>query len=169
MSIIRQNFHAESEAAINAQINLELQASYAYQSMAFYFERDDVALPGFAKYFHANSEEEREHAEKFMTYQNKRGGRVQLSDVPRPERNEWGTGVEALEAAFALEKKVTDAIYALHEVATRNEDAHFMDFLEGEFIEEQVEALKKLSDLITRSKRAGPGLGEFLFDKELSQ
>ncbi len=33
MSAIRQNFHEESEAAINKQINMELYASYVYQSM----------------------------------------------------------------------------------------------------------------------------------------
>ena len=29
----RQNFHEESEAGINKQINMELYASYVYQSM----------------------------------------------------------------------------------------------------------------------------------------
>jgi ferritin heavy chain len=29
----RQNFHIESEAGINRQINMELYASYCYQSM----------------------------------------------------------------------------------------------------------------------------------------
>jgi len=33
MSAIRQNYHPECEAAINKQINLELYASYVYQSM----------------------------------------------------------------------------------------------------------------------------------------
>ena len=33
VSVIRQNFHAETEAVINKQINLELYASYVYQSM----------------------------------------------------------------------------------------------------------------------------------------
>lgn len=32
-SQIRQNFHQDCEAAINRQINLELYASYVYQSM----------------------------------------------------------------------------------------------------------------------------------------
>ena len=36
---------------------------------SFYFSRDDVAFPGFAKYFKKNSDEEREHAQKFMEYQ----------------------------------------------------------------------------------------------------
>ncbi len=48
---------------------------------AHYFQRDDVALRGFAKFFKKNSEEEREHAEKFMEFQNKRGGRILLQDV----------------------------------------------------------------------------------------
>jgi ferritin heavy chain len=69
VSAVRQNFHDETETAINNQINLELTASYTYQSMAFYFDRDDVALPGFSEFFSHNSEEEREHAEKFMKLQ----------------------------------------------------------------------------------------------------
>ena len=32
-SKIRQNFHTNSEAAINKQINMELYASYVYMSM----------------------------------------------------------------------------------------------------------------------------------------
>lgn len=32
-SQIRQNFHVENEASLNKQINMELQASYTYQSM----------------------------------------------------------------------------------------------------------------------------------------
>jgi ferritin heavy chain len=48
---------------------------------AFYFERDDVALPGFAKFFKKSSDEEREHAEKLMNFQNKRGGRIVLQDI----------------------------------------------------------------------------------------
>ena len=50
-------------------------------TQAFYFDRDDVALPGFYKYFSKASEEEREHAEKLMKYQNKRGGRIVLQNI----------------------------------------------------------------------------------------
>lgn len=48
---------------------------------AFYFSRDDVALPGFAHFFKENSDEEREHAEKLLSFQNKRGGRIFLQDI----------------------------------------------------------------------------------------
>lgn len=48
---------------------------------AWYFDRDDVALPGFYKFFLESSKEEREHAEKFMKYQNSRGGRIVLQNI----------------------------------------------------------------------------------------
>ncbi|XP_008055359.1 ferritin, mitochondrial-like, partial [Carlito syrichta] len=68
-SRVRQNFHPDSEAAINRQINLELYASYVYLSMAYYFSRDDVALNNFARYFLRQAREETEHAEKLMRLQ----------------------------------------------------------------------------------------------------
>jgi ferritin heavy chain len=168
VSKVRQNFAEASEKVINDQINMELTASYVYQSMAFYFDRDDVALLGFQKFFKHNSEEEREHAEKLMKYVNKRGGRVVLQDVKKPARDEWGTGLEALEAALDLEKRVNQSLLNLHGVASAQNDAHLTNFLEEEFLDEQVEAIKQLGDLITRLKRAGPqGLGEYIFDKDL--
>ncbi|KAK2104178.1 hypothetical protein P7K49_018034, partial [Saguinus oedipus] len=63
-SQVRQNYNQDSEVAINRQINLELYASYVYLSMSYYFDRDDVALKDFAKYFLHQSHEEREHTEK---------------------------------------------------------------------------------------------------------
>ena len=167
-SQIRQNFHQEVENGINNQINMELTASYVYQSMAFYFDRDDIALPGFSGLFKHNSEEEREHAEKLMKYLNKRGGRVLLQDIRKPSKDEWGTGLEALQAALDLEKQVNQSLLNLHVLATAKSDAHLTDFLESEYLDEQVEAIKKLGDNITKLKRAGPaGLGEYLFDKDL--
>jgi len=166
MSVVKQNFHAECEAGINKQINLELFASYVYQSMAWYFDRDDVALPGFHKFFKKSSEEEREHAEKFMKYQNKRGGRVVLKAVDKPDADEWGTGLDALQAALSLEKNVNQVLLDLHKLASSHGDAQLCDFLETEYLGEQVESIKQLSDYITQMKRCGPGLGEYMFDKE---
>ncbi|KAJ8303119.1 hypothetical protein KUTeg_019515 [Tegillarca granosa] len=160
----RQNFHVESEAAINKQINMELYASYVYHSMAMYFDRDDVALPGFSKFFHESSKEEREHAEKLMKYQNKRGGRIVLADIKKPERDEWGTGLDAMQAALALEKSVNQALLDVHKIADSHGDAQMMDFIESEYLEEQVNAIKELSDHVTQLKRVGSGLGEYQYD-----
>ncbi len=61
----RQNYHAESEAGVNKQINLELYASYVYQSMVSEKEiyangirrnRDSLLLHGlFQIYFLENN------------------------------------------------------------------------------------------------------------------
>lgn len=165
-SMIRQNFHVECEAGLNKQINLELHASYTYHSMAFHFERDDVALPGFAKFFKKSSDEEREHAEKMMKYQNKRGGRIVLQDIAKPIRDSWGTGLEAMQTALELEKNVNQALLDLHKVATAHDDPQMTDFLEENYLEEQVESIKELASYVTSLKRVGPGLGEYTFDKE---
>jgi len=163
----RQNYHQESEAGVNKQINMELYASYVYQSMGFYFDRDDVALKGFAKYFKDQSKEEREHAEKLMKYQNDRGGRIVLQDVMKPEKDEWQTGEAAMGAALQLEKHVNQALLDLHGVAGKHNDPHMADFLESHFLDEQVQSIKELSDFVTKLRRLGPGVGEHLFDKEL--
>lgn len=162
----RQNYHAESEAGVNKQINLELYASYVYQSMAYFFDRDDVALPGFHKYFKKASEEEREHAEKFMKYQNQRGGRIVLQNIQKPEKDEWESGLAAMQSALALEKSVNQSLLDLHGVADKHGDTQFADWLESNFLTEQVEAIKEISDYVTNLKRVGSGLGEYMFDKE---
>jgi len=165
----RQNYHSDSEAGVNKQINLELYASYVYQSMHFFFDRDDVALPGFAKFFDESSKEEREHAELLMKFQNQRGGRIVLQDIKKPERDEWGTGLEAMQAALALEKQVNQALLDLHATAGANNDAQMCDFIETHYLTEQVEAIKQLGDYVTNLKRVGPGMGEYLFDKHNMQ
>lgn len=169
MSRPRQNFHADCETAINRQINMELSASYVYLSMAFYFDRDDVAFKNIKKYFLKASEEEREHAMKLMEYQNMRGGRIILQDVAKPAKNEWGTLAEAFAAALDLEKKVNQSLLDIHKIAGACNDAQFCDFLETHYLEEQVKAIKELSDHLTNIERVGSGLGEFIFDKDFDE
>jgi len=167
-SQVRQNYHQNSEAAINRMVNMELYASYSYTSMAMYFSRDDVALPGFSKFFKENSHEEREHAEKLLSYQNKRGGRIFLQDIKKPERDEWGSGLEAMQCAIQLEKNVNQALLELHKLASEHGDPHLCDFLETHYLNEQVEAIKKLGDYITNLTRMDSHnnkMAEYLFDK----
>ena len=163
----RQNFSKASEDAINEQINAELTASYVYKAMAAHFDRDDVALPGFRDYFLESSKEENEHAQEFIDYVNKRGGRVTYKPIVAPVKIEWTTALDAVEDALALEKEVNEKLLKLHAVADAENDPQLADWLESEFLEEQVEANKKLADLITQLKRVGEGLGVYLIDKDL--
>merc|ERR1712192_262484 len=167
VSKIRQNYHEDCEALINKQINMEFYASYVYLSMSSYFNRDDQALRGFAAHFKTESGEERAHGMKLMEYQTKRGGRVVFQDVAKPTPMEWGTPLEAMEAALELEKTVNQSLLDLHKVAGDKGDGHLCDFLESEYLGEQVEGIKAIGDLITKMKRAGDGLGLHLIDKEM--
>merc|ERR1711876_76388 len=166
VSMIRQNYHEDCEALINKQINMEFYASYVYLSMSSYFNRDDQALHGFAAHFKTESGEERAHGMKLMEYQTKRGGRVVFQDIAKPTTMGWGTPLEALEAALELEKTVNQSLLDLHKAS--DGDAHLCDFLEAEYLGEQVDGIKEISCLITKMKNVGPGLGWHTIDKDLA-
>lgn len=55
----------------------------------------------------------------------------------------------------------------IHAASSANQDPHFCDFLESEFLTEQVESIKEIGDYVTQLTRVGDGLGVYLFDKEL--
>ncbi|XP_027348887.1 ferritin, chloroplastic [Abrus precatorius] len=170
-SLARQIYADECESAINEQINVEYNASYVYHSLFAYFDRDNVALKGLAKFFKESSEEEREHAEKLMKYQNIRGGRVVLhaiKNVPSEfEHVEKGDALYAMELALSLEKLVNEKLLNVHSVADRNNDPQMADFIESEFLSEQVESIKKISEFVSQLRRVGKGHGVWHFDQRL--
>merc|ERR1712080_535292 len=90
-----------------------------------------------------------------MEYQTKRGGRVVFQDIAKPSSMEWGSPAEAMEAALELEKTVNQSLLDLHKCADSMGDAHLCDFLEAEYLGEQVEGIKNIGDWIVKIKRAG--------------
>ncbi|KAI9115929.1 hypothetical protein K1719_012859 [Acacia pycnantha] len=171
VSMARQSYVDECEAAINEQINVEYNVSYVYHSLFAYFDRDNIALKGFAKFFKESSEEEREHAEKLMKYQNIRGGRVVLHPIKAPpseyEHPEKGDALYAMELALALEKLTNEKLLHVHSVAARNNDPQMTDFIESEFLAEQVEAIKKIAEYVAQLRMVGKGHGVWHFDQRL--
>ncbi|XP_057524517.1 ferritin, chloroplastic [Amaranthus tricolor] len=171
VSIARQRYADDCESAINEQINVEYSASYVYHSLFAYFDRDNVALKGLAKFFRESSEEEREHAEKLMKYQNMRGGRVKLFSILMPpsefEHVEKGDALYAMELALSLEKLVNEKLLNLHGVAERSNDVQLQEFVESEFLNEQVEAIKKIAEYVTQLRMVGKGHGVWHFDQML--
>lgn len=156
---------------------------------AYYFDRDDVALPGMHKFFKYASDEEREHAMKLLKYLNKRGGRIILQDIKTPDFQGEMTAVEAMTKALELEKQVNEvlnewiimdyhqkleliyfqSLLDVHSIATSHNDVNMCDFIETEYLQEQVDAIKELGDHITNLERVGEGLGVYMFDKELAE
>uniref|UniRef100_A0A8C8YR26 Ferritin n=1 Tax=Prolemur simus TaxID=1328070 RepID=A0A8C8YR26_PROSS len=168
ISQVRQNYHPQCEAAVNNHINLELRASYVYLSMAFYFDRDDVALKHFSRYFLRRSHQQREHAEKLMAMQNRRGGRICLYNIKKPHEDDWEGGLQAMECAFHLEKCINQSVLELHELATAKADAQLCDFLESHCLQEHVKIIEEVGGYLTDLRKMGAldaGLAEYLFDE----
>ncbi|XP_042433055.1 ferritin-3, chloroplastic-like [Zingiber officinale] len=170
-SLARQKYADDCEASINFQINVEYNVSYVYHSLFAYFDRDNVALKGIAKFFKESSEEERDHAEKLMKYQNKRGGKVKLLPIITPltefDHPEKGDALYAMELALAFEKLTNEKLLSLHSVAEKCNDPQTVDFVESEFLEEQVEAIKKVAEYVAQLRRVGKGHGVWHFDQML--
>lgn len=163
----RQNWSEACELALNEQIKIEYLASYHYHILASYFYRDDVGLQVLGDYFNKASLEEREHADKLMRYQNKRGGIVKLYTLPVPSLDlcKDKEVISAFELALTLEKSVNEQLLKLHQIASDNNDPQFSDYLEGEFLEEQVEAISDLSKKVTQLELIGDdghGIWEFV-------
>ena len=158
---------------VNRQINLEYRASYAYDLLSSYFDRNSVGLKGVSGYFRKASDEEREHAHKLMKYQNMRGGSVELSSITLFEGLDLeGNGLKdvrkAYEIAHRLEVEVYKSLLQLHSMADKEGDPQFADFIEGEYLEEQVEAISEIEKYLSQLDRIGEdGHGILEFSKNL--
>merc|ERR1711971_461139 len=108
-----------------------------------------------------------QHGMKLMAYQSKSGGRCVFQDIANPVSMEWGSCLEAMEAALELEKMVNQSLLEITKAADAKADSHLSDFVD-EFLEDQVASIKSIGDTITKLKRVGDGLGLFLFDKEMA-
>ncbi|XP_044035030.1 ferritin, lower subunit-like [Siniperca chuatsi] len=169
-SVVKQNFHSETEGDINKLINLKLNASYTFLALGMYFDRDDVALPNFSKFFLERSVKEREQAEKLLEYQNMRGGRILLQTIAKPSREDWRGGLDAVSFSLDYQKSLNTCMLDVHRRAGIHTDPHLCDFLEQHFLTDSHDTIKKLGDYagsltrITASETHGP-MGEYLFDK----
>nr|ABR23157.1 ferritin [Ulva fasciata] len=172
-SYARVDYHPSCEAAMNEQINIEYTISYVYHALHSYFARDNVGLPGFAKFFSEASEEERGHAQLLMDYQVKRGGRVELKPLSAPEmefaNDDKGEALYAMELALSLEKLNFQKLQALHAIADENQDPALCDFIEGELLQEQVDSVKQHAEYVSQLRRVGKGVGVYIFDRELDE
>nr|ALJ92588.1 ferritin 2 [Hyalomma anatolicum] len=158
--------HDRCRVGLQEQINLELHASLVYMQMAAHLANNKVARGGFARFFRDQSSEEREHAQKLIDYVNLRGGTVSGVHVDMPPTATWMSVLDALQAALALEHRVTNRLHELHRLAA-DDDPQMADFLELEFLAEQVKSIEQLQRLITQLQNMDTGLGEFLLDQQL--
>lgn len=152
------------ENAMNSQIAAELYSSQLYLAMSAYCE--EQALPGFAHWFKLQSDEEREHALKFLRHVVDRGGRVMLTGIDAPQ-SDFGSPQGAFEQALAHEMNVTMMIDGLYGMAVQHGDYASQVFLQW-FVTEQVEEERTMETIVERFKRVDKdATGLLMLDREL--
>jgi len=138
-------------AAINTQIGEELKAANGYANMAAYF--NNLGLLRLSGMFFEQSEEEREHAMKFVHYLLEVEGNVEIPAIPAvPYTFESVKG--CFETALAWEKEVTGNITHLMDMAMELKDYVSQGFLQW-YINEQVEEEATMSHLVVLAEALG--------------
>jgi len=171
MSYCRKyNLSQATEAMINNQINIELSASHTYLALYSFFMNDKQSFQGFAKYFKYCSEEEMIHANKFIDYQNIRGGNVTIRNIPTPQfylfNNNKSILYQAIEFVLNLEQNVYDSLMNIHRTCNDKGLEVFLD----DFIKEQLESQFELATLLRKLERIGnDGHGLTQIDEEMSK
>ena len=137
--------------AINTQIGEELFASNGYANMAAYF--NSLGLARLSAMYFEQSEEEREHALKFLHYLMEVDGEVAIPAV-QAASYEFDGVKGALESAMTWEQDVTGRINRLMDLAIEEKDYATQDFLRW-FVSEQVEEEANVSHLLTLVEALG--------------
>ncbi|MDX1690364.1 MAG: ferritin [Acidimicrobiia bacterium] len=152
------------EAAFNDQITMELASSAAYLQMSAFLA--DANLDGMSAWMRAQSEEEREHALRFLDFVLDRGNRVTLTGSDAP-RGDFEGPEEVFATALGQEEAVTKAIHDLYRLASERGDLASYPFLQ-EFIQEQNEEETTVASILERIRMAGDDSGAMLIlDNEL--
>lgn len=137
---------------MNDQINAEIYSAYLYKSMEMYLH--SVDLPGMANWMKVQVQEELAHAEGLIQFVNTRGGRVMLTAIEAPKKV-WKSPAEVFADAYEHESKVvTVKIHKMVDLAIKEKDHAFNQFLQW-YVAEQVEEEDNTSTLERKLKKIG--------------
>ena len=135
--------------ALNEQIGREFNAAHQYTAVAAWYDRE--TFPRLAKFFFAQADEERGHAMKMVNYLRDTSSELKLGEVKAP-RTDFPDHVEPIRIALEQEKKVTDSISEIFEIARDTNDFASESFMQW-FVDEQVEEESSMEALLQVAER----------------
>lgn len=151
------------QKALNEQVKNEFYSANVYLAMVAWFE--DQGLPGFATWMRAQYQEELDHGLKIFDFILSRDGKVVIEAIDAPPL-EYGSPLEAFEAAYENEKKVSRMIDDLYDLANQEND-HATQVMLQWFITEQVEEEASTKLAVDKLKLAGSESGAlFMLDQQ---
>lgn len=140
--------------ALNEQISNEFAASQQYVAAAVYY--DVETLPRLAAFFYRQALEEREHAMMMIKYLLDVDEEVRIPDI-KAQQTKFEDGSAPVKMALEQEKRVSDEIFALFELARETKDYRAEQFLTW-FVKEQVEEVALMNDLLSVVERSRDNL-----------
>lgn len=129
---------------INRQINEELYSAYLYLAFASRFAENN--LDGFAKWYRAQADEEKNHAMIFIRYLEENNESVSYTPVGAPTYNA-SKPADFFLAALRHEQYITGLINKIYTAAMELNDYRTVNFING-FICEQFEEEKNAEKMI---------------------
>jgi bacterioferritin B len=135
---------------LNEQIGYEFGASQQYVAIAAHY--DAQTLPRLAAHFYRQAVEERNHAMMIVQYLLDADEDVAIPGVEAPQTS-FADAVEPVRLALEQEKRVTEQIKALAQLARSEGDLVGEQFLHW-FLQEQREEVSSMSALLTVVERS---------------
>ena len=130
---------------LNEQVGHEFAASQQYVAIAVHY--DAQTLPRLAAHFYRQAVEERNHAMMIVQYLLDADETVAIPGVEAPQ-TEFADVVEPVRLALEQEKRVTDQIKELAQLARSEGDLVGEQFLHW-FLQEQREEVSSMAALLT--------------------
>lgn len=160
-----QPMSAAVVAEFQRQLNHELGAAHAYTALAVWCA--DQNLKGFARYFHKQSGEEREHAQRFMDHLDDRDVRPELTAIAAP-KTRFKTLLDIAKHARAMEQANTSGIQQVYEAALKAKDYAAQVHLQW-FLTEQVEEEAWCDEMVERVEGAQTAGGVSFLDRHIER
>jgi ferritin len=158
--------NSKVEGALNDQIRKEVYSSYLYLSMAAQLEF--MNLKGFAHWMKIQTNEETKHAMKIYEYLSERGGKIILQQIDAPP-SDWKSAKEMFSEAYQHERKVTESINKIVELARTEKDNATEVFLQW-FVNEQVEEEANTYEIMQKLQLIGDNAPVlFMLDAEFGK
>lgn len=140
--------------ALNEQISNEFAASQQYVGAAVYYDAE--TLPRLATFFYRQALEERGHAMMMIRYLLDVGEEIHIPDI-KSQETAYSDGSAPVRMALEQEKRVSEEIFALFELARDTKDYRAEQFMQW-FVKEQVEEVALMSDLLNVVERSRDNL-----------
>lgn len=165
------SLQAPVEEALCGVSGLLFHGAYRLCALSSVFERDDMALPRIASFFHHEALKQQEEAQAMLQYLAQRGGTYCGKDIQRPGCESVCAVLPALDLLLLQLKEEVRVLVELNELAQEHGDPQTSSTIKSRFLMPREDRLKQLGDLLTNGRRLGctgdstGGFGAYLLNE----